>query len=212
MDEKKRRRPRRPRGGDHREPRDDAAKERAEREFRRELETRFNFFLDSDEDELELEPMNSFRRRIAHTVAKEFNFDTESRGEEPNRYVALIKTEDSAAPEGGITPEPEDDEPAEEQPREAREERRPARSDRPAARSERPAARGERPARKWDYGNQTFPIEPGDKGLRLALKIDGSLEVWRESEEDYIIFDRMVTAREVRVRDGKIVQPGEPGW
>ncbi len=211
MDEKRRRRPRTPRGGDNRNSRDSAAKERAEQEFRREIETRFHFFLDSDENELELEPMNSFRRRIAHTVAKEFNFDTESRGEEPNRYVALIKTEDSVAPEGGTSAEPEaemeadepaaEEQPAPSRPREARGERE----------DHRPARR-ERPPRKWDYGNQTFPIEPGKDGLRLALKSDGSLEVWRASEEDYIVFECMVTAREVRVRDGKIVQPGEPGW
>lgn len=201
MEQKQRRRPpRNHRSGKTRGPLDPAAaKEKAERDFEKEIEMRLHYFIDSNEQELELEPMNSFRRRLVHNVAKTFNMETESRGEEPTRYVALIKTGDSAAPsadsETSAAPNSKTDETA-----------------LPNRKAEEPAAPRGRAPRTWDFGNQTFPIDPGKDGVRLALKIDGSLEVWRESEQKYILFDCVVTAREVRVRQGKILQPGDSGW
>lgn len=172
------RRPRRDRDGrrDRERERDPAEiKERIDREFGREIEMRISYFLQSEETELELEPMNSYRRRMVHNVARKFSLDTESRGEDRNRYVCLIKTEDTPAKAADV----------------------PAQAPR---------------VRLWDYGSQTFPVNPGKKGIHMALKVDGSIELFRESERSHVLADRVVTAREFRVRDGKIVQPGEPGY
>ncbi len=41
-------------------------------------------------DEIKLDPMNSYKRRIVHSIASEYyNIETESFGEEPNRYVVI---------------------------------------------------------------------------------------------------------------------------
>lgn len=152
------------------EPRDSAdAKERIEKEFAREIEMRIGYFLESDEDELELEPMNSYRRRLVHNIAKNFNLASESRGEDRERYVTLLKTEETQAP--------------------------------PTRRT-----------RLWDYGSQTFHVNPGDKGVHMALKIDGSVELFNEHDRKNVAFDRVVTGSEFRVRKGRIVEPGEPGY
>lgn len=167
------RRPRRDRDGRRERERDPAEiKERIDREFAREIEMRISYFLQSAETELELEPMNSYRRRMVHNVARKFNLDTESRGEDRSRYVCLIKTADT---------------------------------------SEAPPEKAPR-VRLWDYGSQTFPVNPGKDGIHMALKVDGSIELFRESERAHILADRVVTAREFRIRNGKIVQPGEPGY
>ena len=40
--------------------------------------------------EAHLDPMNSYERRIVHTLVSEFNnLETISEGEEPNRYVVI---------------------------------------------------------------------------------------------------------------------------
>ena len=147
-----------------------AARERMEKEFLREMEMRIAYFIQSDETELELEPMNSYRRRIAHNLASNYNMKSESRGEERERRVCLLKTgETSSAP-----PSPK--------------------------------------VRLWDFGVQTFNVTPGEKGIHMALKIDGSVELYREGEKKNIIADRVIEATEFRVRKGKIVVPGEAGY
>ena len=41
-------------------------------------------------DEVKLDPMNSYNRRLVHSIASEYyNIETESFGEEPNRYVVI---------------------------------------------------------------------------------------------------------------------------
>ena len=41
-------------------------------------------------DEVKLDAMNSYKRRIIHSIASEYyNIETESFGEEPNRYVVI---------------------------------------------------------------------------------------------------------------------------
>ena len=41
-------------------------------------------------DEVKLDPMNSYKRRIVHSIAGEYyNIETESFGEEPERYVVI---------------------------------------------------------------------------------------------------------------------------
>ena len=43
-----------------------------------------------NKDEVKLDPMNSYNRRIVHSIASEYyNIETESFGEEPNRYVVI---------------------------------------------------------------------------------------------------------------------------
>lgn len=160
---------RRPRHN-RREESPEAAREKIERDFQREMDMRITYFLQSDEKELVLEPMNSYRRRLVHNLAKNYTLDTESRGEERERHVCLVKTgETQEAP---------------------------------------PPSR----VRLWDHGTQTFNVKPGTDGIRMALKVDGSVELWREEEKKYIIADRVVDASEFRIRQGKILVPGEPGY
>lgn len=141
-----------------------------DRDFLRELEMRISYFLQSEEQSLDLEPMNSYRRRIVHTVAKKYSMTSESRGEDRERYVCLNKS--------GETPAP----------------------------TEKPNVR------LWDFGTQSFTVNPGENGLHLALKIDGSVEIWNEREKNQIIADRVVNANEIRIRQGKILVPGDPGY
>jgi R3H domain len=170
-----RRDPRRPRRGRERDrdrERDPAqAKERIEREFAREIEMRISYFLQSPEEELELEPMNSYRRRMVHNIAGKYHLRSESRGEDRERYVCLVKTSESAA-----APPP------------------PSR------------------VRLWDYGSQTFPVNPGKDGAHVALMADGSVELWRGHERGHVLADRVVHSHEFRIRQGKILVPGEPGY
>ena len=141
-----------------------------DRDFQRELEMRITYFLQSEEQSLDLEPMNSYRRRIVHTVAKTYNMTSESRGEDRERYVCLIKSGDT------------------------------------------PVAAEQKNVRLWDFGTQSFTVNPGENGIHLALKIDGSIEIWNEREKNQIIADRVVNSNEIRIRQGKIVVPGEPGY
>ena len=138
--------------------------------FSEEIELRIQRFLQSDDQELVFEPMNSYKRRLIHNIAKPYRFETESRGEEPERCVCLVKTADSEAPKDVRLP------------------------------------------RAWDFGNQTFPVNPGEEGLRIALKVDGSLEILREGDRKQVVDERLVTTREFKVRGGKIVLPGDSGW
>lgn len=142
-----------------------------DRDFQREVEMRITYFLKSEEQSLDLEPMNSYRRRMVHTIAKKYNMTSESRGEDRERYVCLIKSGDTPA-----------------------------------------AAAAPTNIRLWDFGTQSFTINPGENGLHMALKIDGSVEIWNEREKNQIIADRVVNANEFRIRQGKILVPGDAGY
>ena len=176
-----RRGPRRPRRDRERDRDRDPAdiKERIDREFAREIEMRISYFLQSPEEELELEPMNSYRRRMVHSIAGKYHLRTESRGEDRDRYVCLVKTDETVSV-----------------------------PDAPATAESRPTPR----VRLWDYGNQTFPVNPGKNGIHMALKVDGSLEIFREAERSHVLAERVVTSREFRVRQGRILMPGDPGY
>jgi hypothetical protein len=163
---------RRPDGNRRRESLDPAERqERDDQRFIEDLESRIRYFLQSDESELALEPMNSYKRRLVHQVAMQYKLGTESRGEEPNRSVCLLRTEEAEMPE----------------------------------------ERASR-TRLWDFGAQSFPINPGTEGVRLALKQDGSLEIWNEGDKHRYVSERLVTSRQVRVRKGKIIVPSDPEW
>jgi R3H domain len=192
------RRPRRERDRDRDRPRDPAeAKERIDRDFAREIEMRIAYFLQSPEEELELEAMNSYRRRMVHNIASRYHLRSESRGEDRDRYVCLVKTPETTAtadpaaePAAGAEGE-ETGEEASEAPREVR---------------------APRPVRLWDYGSQTFPVNPGPQGIHMALKADGSIEMLRNEDRSHVVSDRLVTTHEFRVRNGKILIPGDPGY
>ena len=64
-------------------------KKRKERYFERDIKNIINEVMKS-KDEIKLDPMNSYNRRIVHSIASEYyNIETESFGEEPNRYVVI---------------------------------------------------------------------------------------------------------------------------
>jgi len=50
-------------------------------------------FIKSEETQLQLEPMNSFRRRMVHKIGTKYKLISESTGEGINRSVSLRKTE-----------------------------------------------------------------------------------------------------------------------
>ena len=56
-------------------------------------------FIKSEETQLQLEPMNSFRRRMVHKIGTRYKLTSESTGEGINRSVSLRKTEQTEIPE-----------------------------------------------------------------------------------------------------------------
>ncbi len=56
-------------------------------------------FVKSEETQLQLEPMNSFRRRMVHKIGIKYRLNSESTGEGTNRSVSLRKTEKTEIPE-----------------------------------------------------------------------------------------------------------------
>ena len=50
-------------------------------------------FIKSEETQLQMEPMNSFRRRMVHKIGSKYKLTSESTGEGINRSVSLRKTE-----------------------------------------------------------------------------------------------------------------------
>ena len=64
-------------------------KAKKERFFEKDIKKIINDVMKS-KDEVKLDPMNSYKRRIVHSIASEYyNIETESFGEEPNRYVVI---------------------------------------------------------------------------------------------------------------------------
>ena len=145
-------------------------KEKSDRLFAEDMDTRIQYFMNSDEKELEFEPMNSYKRRLIHQISQPYNLKTESRGDEPVRRVCLIKQSESKAPKNNKAP------------------------------------------KLWDFGMQTYPVNPGAEGIRLALKMDGSVEIWQEKDRHQVLDEKLVTAKQIRIRSGKILEPGDQGW
>jgi len=64
-------------------------KVKQERFFEKDIKNIINDVMKS-KDEVKLDPMNSYNRRIVHSIASEYyNIETESFGEEPERYVVI---------------------------------------------------------------------------------------------------------------------------
>jgi len=64
-------------------------KVKKEKFFERDIKNIINDVMKS-KDEIKLDPMNSYKRRIVHSIASEYyNIETESFGEEPERYVVI---------------------------------------------------------------------------------------------------------------------------
>ena len=64
-------------------------RQKKERFFEKDLKNIINDVMRT-KDEIKLDPMNSYKRRIVHSIASEYyNIETESFGEEPNRYVVI---------------------------------------------------------------------------------------------------------------------------
>ena len=56
-------------------------------------------FIKSEETQLQMEPMNSFRRRMVHKIGSKYKLTSESTGEGINRSVSLRKTQLTGIPE-----------------------------------------------------------------------------------------------------------------
>ena len=64
-------------------------KVKKERFFEKDIKNIINDVIKS-KDEVKLDPMNSYNRRIVHSIASEYyNIETESFGEEPERYLVI---------------------------------------------------------------------------------------------------------------------------
>ncbi len=66
--------------------------------FLKELETVFISFIESSKEQLDLEPMNSYKRRLAHKLSGQFQLESESIGEDKKRAVLLKKTPQTKIP------------------------------------------------------------------------------------------------------------------
>lgn len=66
--------------------------------FLSEYEEKFIGFMKSEEIEFQLEPMNSYYRRLVHHLAMEFKLKTHSEGDGTDRHVILVKTDESQIP------------------------------------------------------------------------------------------------------------------
>ena len=56
-------------------------------------------FIQSNETHLQMDPMNSYRRRMVHKIGTEYKLISESTGEGENRSVRLSKTATTEIPE-----------------------------------------------------------------------------------------------------------------
>ena len=66
--------------------------------FLKELQVIYARFIESDKQELKLEPMNSYKRRLAHKLGSNFKMESTSAGEDNERAVVLKKTDMTCLP------------------------------------------------------------------------------------------------------------------
>jgi len=55
-------------------------------------------FINSDKTSLQMDPMNSYRRRMVHKICSEYKLNSKSKGEGENRFVCLVKTNETTIP------------------------------------------------------------------------------------------------------------------
>ncbi len=67
--------------------------------FVAEYEEQLIGFMKGEENDIHLEPMNSYYRRLIHHLAMEFKLKTNSEGEGADRHVVLTKTKHSQIPD-----------------------------------------------------------------------------------------------------------------
>ena len=70
-----------------------------EEEFLIQYEEKMIGFLESSDEKMHLEPMNSYYRRLIHNLALRFSFGTSSEGADKDRHVVITKKKGSKAPE-----------------------------------------------------------------------------------------------------------------
>jgi len=71
----------------------------SDQELMTEINVALISFIKSNETHLQMDPMNSYRRRMVHKIGTEFKLTSESTGEGDSRAVRLEKTNASAIPE-----------------------------------------------------------------------------------------------------------------
>ena len=175
-----------------------------EQEFVKNIDALITDFLSSNEEMIELEPMNGYYRRLAHKIGGLFKLNSHSVGEQDERFVCLIRTKESCIPDNKSQLLAE-----------ILDEGKPQHSERPRrdfSSSERPrrdAPSSERPRRdtpRYDMGGQLFATKPG---TRIILRQDGSFGVAFNNEKDDFIMERVVENGKFMIRNSKIVCPGD---
>jgi hypothetical protein len=78
---------------------DDMELSSSDQELMTEINVALISFIKSNETHLQMDPMNSYRRRMVHKIGTEFKLTSESTGEGDSRSVQLEKTNASAIPE-----------------------------------------------------------------------------------------------------------------
>jgi len=78
---------------------DDMELSSSDQELVTEINTALIRFIKSGDSHMQLEPMNSYRRRMVHKIGTKFKLASESIGEGDRRSVRLEKTDVSAVPE-----------------------------------------------------------------------------------------------------------------
>ena len=78
---------------------DDMELSSSDQELMTEINMALVRFINSDDTHLQLEPMNSFCRRIVHKIGTKYKLSSESTGEGDSRAVRLGKTNSTTIPE-----------------------------------------------------------------------------------------------------------------
>jgi len=71
---------------------DDMELSSSDQELMTEINVALISFIKSNETHLQMDPMNSYRRRMVHKIGTEFKLTSESTGEGDSRSVRLEKT------------------------------------------------------------------------------------------------------------------------
>ena len=78
---------------------DDMELSSSDQELLTDVNTGIVRFIKSDETFLQMEPMNSYRRRMVHKIGADYKLSSESTGDGENRSVRLSKTPETTIPE-----------------------------------------------------------------------------------------------------------------